>query len=134
MQTTGRRTKDWVPGRRRRGGVAGGRPRPDLHADISPVWEIVPQGARDIGARARVLRRDSRLRRGLAFVDVLSAYLALLVVISLIQPGSVHLRPTTVLIQSLRKTTQNSLCRAQTFRKCASDFTAEELQQRKIQH
>ncbi len=101
MQTTGRRTKDWVPGRRRRGGVAGGRPRPDLHADISPVWEIVPQRARDIGARARVLRRDSRLRRGLAFVDVLSAYLALLVVIRLIQPGSVHLRPTTVLIAPL---------------------------------
>ena len=100
MKQTTWRTRD----RRRRqhdAGAALGGQRSGLHADISPVWEILPHGARAAGARLAGLKRDSQLRRSLALVDVVAAYGALLIVIHLIEPGSAHLRPAAVLIAPL---------------------------------
>ncbi len=95
MQTTSR-TRTWA-GTRRRGSVPGGG-RVDLHADISPVWEVLPRGHQEVGERPAVLRRDSLLRRGLALVDVVSAFVALLAVINIIDVGRVRLAPGALLI------------------------------------
>jgi exopolysaccharide biosynthesis polyprenyl glycosylphosphotransferase len=69
----------------------------DSFEDLSPVWEVLPQGHEEVGARGAVLRRDSRLRRGLATADVLATLIALVAVIRLIYPGGVHLRVTALL-------------------------------------
>jgi exopolysaccharide biosynthesis polyprenyl glycosylphosphotransferase len=95
MQTT-TRTRTW-PGGRRRGGSRHGS-RTELHADISPVWEVLPRGHQEVGARPTVLHRDSLLRRGLAMVDLLAAFVALLVVINIIDAGRVSLAPGAILI------------------------------------
>jgi exopolysaccharide biosynthesis polyprenyl glycosylphosphotransferase len=70
----------------------------DRHAEISPVWEVLPRGHKEVGARRAVLRRDSQLRRGLAAVDVVSAFVALLAVVRVIHPGRVHLALGSLLI------------------------------------
>jgi exopolysaccharide biosynthesis polyprenyl glycosylphosphotransferase len=95
MQTTSR-SRTWA-GTRRRGGVTSAG-RVDLHADISPVWEVLPRGHQEVGERPAVLQRDSMLRRGLALVDVVSAFVALLAVINIIDVGRVSLAPGAVLI------------------------------------
>jgi exopolysaccharide biosynthesis polyprenyl glycosylphosphotransferase len=95
MQTTSR-TRTWA-GTRRRGGITSAG-RADLHADISPVWEVLPRGHQEVGERPSVLQRDSMLRRGLALVDVVSAFVALLAVINIIDAGRVRLAPGAVLI------------------------------------
>jgi exopolysaccharide biosynthesis polyprenyl glycosylphosphotransferase len=97
MQTTSR-TRTWVGTRRRGGGRNAGVVDLDLHADISPVWEVLPRGHQEVGARPAVLQRDSMLRRGLALVDLLAAFTALLVVINVIDVGRVSLAPGAVLI------------------------------------
>ncbi len=94
METTSR-TRTWVAGRRRGGASAG---HPELHADISPVWEVLPRGHQEVGARITVLRRDSLLRRGLGLVDLASAFAALLVVITVVDSGHVSLAPGAILI------------------------------------
>lgn len=68
------------------------------HADLSPVWEVQPQGHQEVGARRAVGHRDARLRRGLAIVDVVSAFVALLVVVNVIDAGQVRLAAETILI------------------------------------
>jgi exopolysaccharide biosynthesis polyprenyl glycosylphosphotransferase len=67
-------------------------------ADISPVWEVLPQGHAEVGPRHAVLLRDARLRRALAGADVVAAFVSLYLVIHLIDPGIVRMRPTVVLI------------------------------------
>jgi exopolysaccharide biosynthesis polyprenyl glycosylphosphotransferase len=94
MESTSR-TRTWVASRRRGGSPAG---HPELHADISPVWEVLPRGHKEVGARAMVLRRDSLLRRGLGLVDLASAFAALLIVINVVDSGHVRLVPGAVLI------------------------------------
>jgi exopolysaccharide biosynthesis polyprenyl glycosylphosphotransferase len=94
MQTTSR-TRTWVGSRRRGGGNNG---RSDRHAEISPVWEVLPSGHQEVGARPAVLQRDSLLRRGLGLVDLIAAFAALLLVITVIDAGRVSLVPGAVLI------------------------------------
>lgn len=65
--------------------------------DISPVWEVIPQGHAEVGPRHAVLVRDARLRRGLACVDVIAALVSLYFVIHVIDPNRVHMRWTDVL-------------------------------------
>jgi exopolysaccharide biosynthesis polyprenyl glycosylphosphotransferase len=65
--------------------------------DISPVWEVLPQGHAEVGPRHGVLVRDARLRRALACSDVVAAFLALYLVLRLIDPRIVHMRATDVL-------------------------------------
>jgi exopolysaccharide biosynthesis polyprenyl glycosylphosphotransferase len=90
------RTRTWVGSRRRGGGRDDGPP--DRHADISPVWEVLPRGHQEVGARPAVLQRDSLLRRGLGLVDLVAALVALLLVISVIDAGRVSLAPGAILI------------------------------------
>ncbi|HEX3707947.1 MAG TPA: hypothetical protein VHV76_15075, partial [Mycobacteriales bacterium] len=94
MQTTSR-TRTWVGSRRRASGNNG---RSDRHAEISPVWEVLPSGHQEVGARPAVLQRDSLLRRGLGLVDLTAAFAALLIVITVIDAGRVSLVPGAVLI------------------------------------
>src|SRR5579875_1271914 len=65
--------------------------------DISPVWEVLPQGHTEIGPRHAVLVRDARLRRALACADVVAAFASLYIVIHLIDPNRVHMRWTDLL-------------------------------------
>jgi exopolysaccharide biosynthesis polyprenyl glycosylphosphotransferase len=65
--------------------------------DISPVWEVLPQGHAEVGPRHAVLVRDARLRRALACADVLAAFISLYVVIHVIDPRFVRMRPAIVL-------------------------------------
>jgi exopolysaccharide biosynthesis polyprenyl glycosylphosphotransferase len=95
MQTSSR-TRTWVGSRRRGGGRTGGHA--DLHADISPMWEVLPSGHAEVGARPTVLHRDSLLRRGLGLVDLLAAFAALLLVLNVIDSGRVSVAPGAVLI------------------------------------
>jgi exopolysaccharide biosynthesis polyprenyl glycosylphosphotransferase len=94
-QTTSR-TRTWVGSRRRGGSRDGGGS--DLHADISPVWEVLPRGHQEVGERPAVLQRDSLLRRGLGLVDLIAALAALLIVINVIDAGRVHLALGAILI------------------------------------
>ncbi len=57
--------------------------------DISPVWETIPQAGSRSPGRQESWRRDTRLRRALAFTDVVAAYVALLVAGYLVPGGSV---------------------------------------------
>jgi exopolysaccharide biosynthesis polyprenyl glycosylphosphotransferase len=69
------------------------RPRElDDHGGISPVWEILPQGHDEFGPRLSVLRRDARLRRGLALVDVIGALVSLSLAVKVIDRGQVQMR------------------------------------------
>ena len=95
MQTTPR-TRTWVGSRRRGDGRGDGRS--DRHAEISPLWEVLPRGHQEVGARPAVLQRDSLLRRGLGLVDLIAAFTALLFVISTIDAGRVSVAPGAVLI------------------------------------
>ena len=95
MQTT-TRTRTWVGSRRR--GSSRTDERYDHHADISPVWEVLPRGHQEVGARPAVLQRDSLLRRALGLVDLIAAFVALIVVINVIDAGRVSLAPGAVLI------------------------------------
>jgi exopolysaccharide biosynthesis polyprenyl glycosylphosphotransferase len=58
----------------------------------------MPRGHQEVGARPAVLQRDTLLRRGLGLVDLIAAFTALLVVISVIDAGRVSLAPGAVLI------------------------------------
>jgi exopolysaccharide biosynthesis polyprenyl glycosylphosphotransferase len=62
------------------------------------VWEVPPRGHVEFGARSRILRRDAVLRRALALADVVGALGALLIVVSVIHPGSARLAPGTALL------------------------------------
>ncbi len=95
MQTPSR-TRTWVSNRRRGGGGEVGRA--ELHADLSPVWEVLPRGHQEVGARRVVLQRDARLRRGLALLDLSAAFAAVLLVINVIDANRVTLTPGAVLI------------------------------------
>jgi exopolysaccharide biosynthesis polyprenyl glycosylphosphotransferase len=90
------RTRTWVGNRRR--GNSRSDERYYHHADISPVWEVLPHGHQEVGARPAVLWRDSLLRRALGFVDLLAAFAALILVINVIDAGRVSLAPGAVLI------------------------------------
>jgi exopolysaccharide biosynthesis polyprenyl glycosylphosphotransferase len=92
MQTAWR-TRDETEQRDSRGPASGH----GSVGDISPVWEVLPQGHTEIGPRHAVLVRDARLRRALACVDIAAALIALYVVIHVIDPSRVHLRPTVLL-------------------------------------
>ncbi len=93
MQTASRTRDETDEGRTRRRA----RTRGSL-ADISPVWEILPQGHEEVGPRHAVLQRDARLRRALAASDVIAALAALAAVVTLIDPRRVFMRPTDVLV------------------------------------
>ena len=62
------------------------------------MWEVLPRGHQEVGARPAVLQRDSFLRRGLGLVDLIAAFAALLLGISVIDAGRVSLAPGAVLI------------------------------------
>ncbi len=96
MQTA-RRTRDWT-GRRWRRATDHPYPRSPSLADISPTWELAPQGHPEFGPRASVSARDTLLRRGLALVDVIASLAALAAVIGLIDAGRVRLRVVDVLV------------------------------------
>jgi exopolysaccharide biosynthesis polyprenyl glycosylphosphotransferase len=98
LTQTSSRTRTWVGGRRRGGSRDGGHADVDLHADISPVWEVLPRGHQEVGARPAVLQRDSLLRRGLGLVDLVAAFVALLAVVNIIDAGRISLKPGAVLI------------------------------------
>ena len=90
MQTAWR-ANEWTRKRRREDqGPVDTRAR--VHAEISPVWEVLPKGHSEFGQRDAVTRRDTRLRCGLAGVDAVAALAALLAVTGLIDPGQVHPR------------------------------------------
>jgi exopolysaccharide biosynthesis polyprenyl glycosylphosphotransferase len=99
MPTTWR-SRPWVAARRqvtrRETETAASR-----HAEISPVWEVLPSAAADTGARRAILRRDARLRRSLAVADVASTFAALFMVIAVLDPGRVHPGLATLLIAPL---------------------------------
>lgn len=65
--------------------------------DISPVWEVLPQGHAEVGPRHAVLVRDARLRRALACSDVVAALASLYLVIHLIDPRIVRMRMADLL-------------------------------------
>lgn len=62
------------------------------------MWEVLPSGHQEVGARPAVLQRDSLLRRGLGLVDLIATFTALLFVISTIDAGRVSVAPGAVLI------------------------------------
>jgi exopolysaccharide biosynthesis polyprenyl glycosylphosphotransferase len=66
--------------------------------DADPRWEHVPRGHLKGAPAATSARRDAQLRRGLAAVDVLSAFAALVLVTRLIDPGQASLQLATILI------------------------------------
>jgi exopolysaccharide biosynthesis polyprenyl glycosylphosphotransferase len=81
---------------RRSRDVARGRPRVNAPArglEISPVWEAVPTPQARSGRQ-----RDAILRRALAVGDVIAAYVALLLVVNVVNPGTVHLHWPVVLV------------------------------------
>src|SRR5579875_1600296 len=92
MQTAWR-TRDETDRRRPRGRA---RIRASID-DISPMWEALPEGNAQVGTRHAVLVRDARLRRALACADAVAALVALYVVVHLIDPNRVHMRPTVLL-------------------------------------
>ncbi len=61
--------------------------------EISPVWEAVPTQQPSPGRR-----RDTVLRRTLAVADVLAAYMALTLVVNVVDTGTVSLRWPVVLL------------------------------------
>lgn len=69
---------------------------PELDFDISPVWESAGPGRRAAG-----WRRDSVLSRGLAFADIVGAYLALIIAVEFVGLGSIRLRPSIVVLAPL---------------------------------
>jgi exopolysaccharide biosynthesis polyprenyl glycosylphosphotransferase len=69
----------------------------DSVGDISPVWEVLPQGHAEVGPRHAVLVRDARLRRALACSDLIATFLSLYLVIHLIDPQRVYMRATDLL-------------------------------------
>jgi exopolysaccharide biosynthesis polyprenyl glycosylphosphotransferase len=97
MQTTRQpeRTRGVI---RRRTDAAFGRSHPiagDFDVDISAAWEAVPN------EQGSGRRRDTVLRRTLAFTDVLAAFGALAFVMAIGDSGVVQLRPSVVLLVPL---------------------------------
>jgi exopolysaccharide biosynthesis polyprenyl glycosylphosphotransferase len=69
-----------------------------MHLEVASVWEVLPRGHVEFGARATILRRDALLRRSLALVDVIAAIGALAIVVSAIHAGAARLAPSTILL------------------------------------
>ncbi len=67
-----------------------GARRVAAHAEISPVWEVLPSGHSEFGPRVSVRHRDLVLRRGLASIDVLAALIALVAATGFIDRGRAH--------------------------------------------
>ena len=72
---------------------------PALDPKISPVWEDVANPAPQGQSYSRAQSRDALFRRMLALIDVVGAYLALMLV--LIAGGAVSLRPAAALLAPL---------------------------------
>ena len=70
----------------------------ELHMGIAPVWELQPDGHGEIGPRAWISHRDAQLRRGLAAVDVIAAFVSLRLLVALVDPGTVRLHVGTLLL------------------------------------
>lgn len=66
---------------------------PAARDNVSPVWEEV-LGERETPG----WQRDTVLRRTLALVDLVAAFIALMFVLDVVAGGSVRLRPTAVLV------------------------------------
>jgi exopolysaccharide biosynthesis polyprenyl glycosylphosphotransferase len=66
--------------------------------EVASVWEVLPRGHSEFGARAAILGRDAVLRRSLAAVDIVAAFAALVIVVSVIHPGAARIAPYTILI------------------------------------
>jgi exopolysaccharide biosynthesis polyprenyl glycosylphosphotransferase len=98
MQTA-RHTRHWVTGRRGDDPVLVTTDAPPgAGADADPKWEHAPRGHHRGAPAATAARRDAQLRRGLATVDVLSAFASLALVTRLIDPGHARLQLATILI------------------------------------
>jgi exopolysaccharide biosynthesis polyprenyl glycosylphosphotransferase len=69
--------------------------------DADPEWEVPTHGHLKGAPAATSARRDGYLRRGLAVVDVLSAFVALVLVTQLIDPGQARLQFATILLAPL---------------------------------
>jgi exopolysaccharide biosynthesis polyprenyl glycosylphosphotransferase len=92
------RTSGW---RRRFQGSGDLSPAPaPLDPETTPIWEVVrgQDNVPEPAAHSVLLRREATFRRTLALADVVSAYLALLVAVLLVDGGNVGLRPTTMLL------------------------------------
>ena len=98
MQTE-RQTREWVTGRRREDPVlVTTDPPTGAGADADPEWESAPRGHLPGAPAQTSARRDAKLRRGLAVVDVLAAFASLVLVTRLIDPGEARLQLGTILI------------------------------------
>jgi exopolysaccharide biosynthesis polyprenyl glycosylphosphotransferase len=101
MQTEWR-TREWVTGRRREDPVlVTTGPATGAGSDADPEWESAPRGHLPGAPAQTSARRDAKLRRGLAAVDVLAAFAALVLVTRLIDPGEARLQFGTILIAPL---------------------------------
>jgi exopolysaccharide biosynthesis polyprenyl glycosylphosphotransferase len=72
-----------------------------LHMGVAPVWELPPRGHAEVGPLASVSHRDAQLRRGLAMVDVVAAFVAVRLLVALVDPGTVRLHVGSLLLVPL---------------------------------
>jgi exopolysaccharide biosynthesis polyprenyl glycosylphosphotransferase len=87
--------------RRGHGQVDRGAPRrPLLRADVSPAWESVRRIERpeDVPGVSALLKRDALQRRMLGVVDVVAAYIALVIAVYAVKGDHTSLSPWTVLV------------------------------------
>src|ERR1700744_1837388 len=96
-----RRPQSRKPWRRSHGSVdISASRRAPRRADVSPMWESVrrlERGQDGPGVRA-LLKRDALQRRMLGVVDVLSAYVALLIAVYAVKGDHTSLSPWTILV------------------------------------
>jgi exopolysaccharide biosynthesis polyprenyl glycosylphosphotransferase len=92
------RRMSWVDAVRRRRPLADPDDTLAVDVGIPPFWDPFSADNREAEGSPAALRRDAQLRRSLALVDVVSAFLALVVATELIDPGVVSLRPATALV------------------------------------
>lgn len=100
MQTAWRRRQRIEP-RFDRGVTALTSDAAAAYRDIVPAWELLFDGQAKIGPPASVFHRDSQLRRGLAAVDVIAAFVSLSLLVALVDPGTVGLHVGTLLLVPL---------------------------------